>query len=110
MNKKNKTYYGLPSEVKFCSKCVMSNQRPSSVIEFKNNQEGSKPTIDFDKNGVCSACNYNNQKNKIDWSKREKQLEELCKSYRSKKGNYYPRKYCKQKCFSYFNFVILLFK
>ena len=27
-------------------------------------------------------------KNKIDWSKREKQLEELCKSYRSKKGNY----------------------
>ena len=36
----------------------MSNQRPSSVIEFKNNQEGSKPTIDFDKNGVCSACNY----------------------------------------------------
>ena len=66
----------------------MSNQRPSSVIEFKNNQEGSKPTIDFDKNGVCSACNYNNEKNKIDWSKREKQLEELCKSYRSKKGNY----------------------
>ena len=60
---KKTNFLGLPEEVKFCKKCVMSNQRPSSVIEFKNNQEGSKPTIDFDKNGVCSACNYNNQKN-----------------------------------------------
>ncbi len=89
MEKIKKTnFLGLPEEVKFCKKCVMTNQRPSSVIEFKNNQEGSKPTIDFDENGVCSACNFNDQKNEIDWSEREKQLEELCKSYRSKKGNY----------------------
>ena len=54
------------------------------VIEFK--KQGSKPTIDFDKNGVCSACNYNNEKNKIDWSKREKQLEELCKVTEAKKA------------------------
>ena len=29
-----KTLYGLPSEVKFCKKCVISNQRPNSSIEF----------------------------------------------------------------------------
>ena len=28
--------YGLPKEVKFCKSCVISNQRPSSTIEFYN--------------------------------------------------------------------------
>jgi hypothetical protein len=27
--------YGLPLEVKFCKKCTMNNQRPSSTVEFK---------------------------------------------------------------------------
>ena len=26
---KLEAYYGLPQEVKFCTKCVMSNQRPA---------------------------------------------------------------------------------
>ncbi len=34
--KKNISLYGLPEKVEFCSKCVMSNQRPRSVVEFKN--------------------------------------------------------------------------
>ena len=25
--------YGLPHDVKFCKRCVISNQRPSSVVE-----------------------------------------------------------------------------
>jgi len=28
--------YGLPLEVKFCKKCTMNNQRPSSTIEFND--------------------------------------------------------------------------
>ena len=28
--------FGLPEDVVFCSKCVMSNQRPRIVVEFKN--------------------------------------------------------------------------
>jgi hypothetical protein len=36
MSKKLEAYYGLPDEVRFCNKCVISNQRPSSTIEFKN--------------------------------------------------------------------------
>ena len=33
-NPENK--FGLPREVKFCKKCVVSNQRPNSTIEFAN--------------------------------------------------------------------------
>ena len=28
--------YGLPKDVIYCTKCVYSNQRPSSTVEFKN--------------------------------------------------------------------------
>ena len=53
----------LPKEVKFCNKCVMSNQRPR---------------ITFDENGICSACNYAEyKKNKVDWDARKKQFENL---------------------------------
>ena len=36
MSEKLEAYYGLPEEVKFCTNCVISNQRPSSTVEFKN--------------------------------------------------------------------------
>jgi len=35
-------YYGLPNEVVFCKKCVMSNQRPASAIEFKHTRDSKK--------------------------------------------------------------------
>ena len=70
-----KAFYGLPLEVKFCPKCVISNQRPSSAIEFKNNSRIKKQTINFDKDGICDACKYHSIKYKtISWSKREKEL------------------------------------
>lgn len=31
-NDENEAYYGLPKEVKFCTKCVTSNQRPNSAL------------------------------------------------------------------------------
>jgi N-acetyl sugar amidotransferase len=80
--------YGLPSEVHFCKECIISNQRPSSVIEFKNKSTDSKPTISFDADGVCSACKYAKTKEKIDWLQREKELIELCDLHRSKDGSY----------------------
>ena len=60
-------------EVKFCKKCVISNQRPR---------------IEFDKNGICSACNYTERKKKIDWSQREKELRDLCDKFRTKDNSY----------------------
>ncbi|MFH1451537.1 MAG: N-acetyl sugar amidotransferase [bacterium] len=80
--------YGLPLEVKFCKRCVISNQRPSSVVEFKNKAADNKPTIAFDEEGVCAACRYAEQKEKINWMDREKELVELCDRYRSKDGSY----------------------
>ena len=63
MKKSNFSLYGLPSKVKFCKKCIISNQRPNSVVEFKNTSD-LKSGIKFDKN-VCDACHYNQIKNDI---------------------------------------------
>src|SRR5687767_10319924 len=83
------TYYGLPPDVVFCARCVISNQRPSSVVEFKNALSDSKPTIAFDDEGVCSACRYAEMKARdIDWDAREAELLRLCDRYRSKDGSY----------------------
>lgn len=78
--------YGLPEDVIFCSKCVMSNQRPRSVVEFKNsNNQKSGLNINAD-SLVCDACDYNETKQKIDWEKREKELLELLEKYRKPSG------------------------
>jgi N-acetyl sugar amidotransferase len=80
--------YGLPREVKFCTKCVMSNQRPVSEIEFKHTINTVKKTMNFDEHGVCDACRANEQKESINWDKREQELIELLDKYRSKDGSY----------------------
>src|SRR5436190_17689357 len=51
-------YYGLPGEVIFCKKCVMSNQRPASAVEYEHTIESKKQTLQFDNDGVCDACRY----------------------------------------------------
>ncbi len=85
---KLKTLFGLNPEVKFCAKCVISNQRPNSTVEMKNDNK-VKSTIEFDENNICSACNYNeSKKQEIDWSSRERKLFELLDPYRSKNGDY----------------------
>ena len=85
----NKTNYGLPEEVKFCKKCIISNQRPSSTIEFKNNNKSIKDVIEFDENQICSACNFNQIKEKeIDWGLREQELIKLLDKHKSNDGSY----------------------
>ena len=81
--------YGLPKELKFCKKCVISNQRPNSTIEFLNNAEKNKETIFFDKDSVCDACKFSTLKNQdIDWNLRDKQLRDLCDKFRKNNGEY----------------------
>lgn len=82
--------YGLPSEVKFCKKCVISNQRPNSAVEYAHTKASTKKTINLDEEGVCDACRLAEQKhdNTIDWAEREKRLMELCDRHRSKDGSY----------------------
>src|SRR6266700_1202894 len=82
-------YYGLPPEVKFCTRCVISNQRPSSTVEFKSNLNEKKDVIGFDKAGVCSACRYHEAKEHgIEWSEREYILKQLLEKFRRNDGGY----------------------
>ncbi|MFH2094377.1 MAG: N-acetyl sugar amidotransferase [Bacteroidota bacterium] len=64
----------IPQNVIFCNKCVVSNQRPR---------------IEFDDNGVCSACSYAEEKhNVINWDDREHELQLLLDAHRSKNGSF----------------------
>lgn len=81
--------YGLNGDVSFCKKCVISNQRPSSEVEFQHNIKTKKKTIAIDDEGVCDACKVAEHKHhEIDWQERRKQLVELCDRHRSKDGSY----------------------
>jgi len=76
--------YGLPASVKFCKSCVVSNQRPSSAIEYKHTKNSKKNAIKFDDTGLCSACKLTiNKKKSINWDDREQELLELCDKHRS---------------------------
>lgn len=85
----SETKYGLPPEVFFCTRCVISNQRPGSVVEFKNTGGEKKSTIAFGPDGVCDACRFAEHKDTaIDWTARERELKALCERFRSKDGSY----------------------
>ena len=85
----HKAKYGLPKNILFCQSCVISNQRPSSAVEFKNLKNAIKETIHLNENNVCDACNYALlKKKKIDWIEREKELGDLCDKYRRNDGRY----------------------
>lgn len=74
VKKLDKQLLEQPREVFYCSKCVVSNQRPR---------------ITFDENRVCSACQWAWKKHhEIDWKAREKQLIKLLDKHRSKDGSY----------------------
>lgn len=82
------TKYGLPAEVKFCKRCVMSNQRPASTAEFKHTIQSRKVTLNIDHEGICDACRHAEVKERIDWKVREEELLQLLDRYRKKDGSY----------------------
>ena len=88
-----KALFNLPKKVIFCSKCVISNQRPSSIPEFlhKPSREGAKylkmNKISENKY-ICDACVVSNMKEKTNWKLREKELLKLLDKHRSKSGEY----------------------
>src|SRR5438874_8934740 len=66
--------YNLPETVRFCARCVISNQRPR---------------ITFDADGICSACRYADVKDEqIDWGTRSRELEHLCDRFRRTDGRF----------------------
>ena len=60
--------------MKFCKKCLY----PST-----------KPQLQFDERGICSACNNYKLKDEVDWGKKKEDLLLILEKYRSKNGNNY---------------------
>jgi N-acetyl sugar amidotransferase len=56
----------------YCKKCLVPATRPH---------------LFFDKNGICAACIYHENKKKINWNKRKVQFENIVKKFK-KKNNY----------------------
>ncbi len=88
MYEKLEAGYGLPEKVIFCNRCVISNQRPMSSIEFKRTISTKYNTLHINENGVCDACLAAEVKENIDWSQREKLLLELLDKHRRNDGCY----------------------
>lgn len=88
-NGSGEALYGLPKDVLFCKRCVISNQRPNSAVEFQNVPGSKKTTIAFDTQGVCDACRFAEKKaTEIDWVQREAELQDLCDRNRKDDGSY----------------------
>ena len=89
-NNKKTGKYGLPLEVKYCVKCNVTNQRPTSINEYQHDKNTHQIPINFDKNNVCYACRVIEEKwaGTVDWKEREKELIDLCDRYRNFKGQY----------------------
>lgn len=82
------TRFGLPREVVFCKRCVLSNQRPLSSIEFKHAPERKVRTLHIDEEGICDACRFAEKKEQIDWARREEELLRLLDKHRLTDGRY----------------------
>lgn len=79
--------YGLPSTVEFCSRCVMSNQKPNSSREFLGRSGDSKPHMHVT-DRLCAACNFADMKKSVDWNSRLGELSEVCDRFRSSDGSF----------------------
>ena len=82
-------YFGLPSEVRFCRRCLMSNQKPHSVNETTHHKNSKKITMGIRPDGLCEACYYIEKKEvDIDWTAREKLLQIKLSQHRRSDGGY----------------------
>jgi N-acetyl sugar amidotransferase len=81
--------FGLPPEVRYCTRCVISNQRPSSAVEYQHTTASPKETIHFDEEGVCAACRFAEMKDtRVDWKERERELIDLLARHRRTDGRF----------------------
>lgn len=81
--------YGLPTQIQFCKRCVISNQRPNSAQEFSHTSESLKTTTRIDEEGICDACRFAEEKKaQTNWDERDRELRELCDRFRRDDGHY----------------------
>ncbi len=81
--------YGLPKVVKFCKKCVMSNQKVTPSIVTKDSRFSIKNTLSFNDDDICEPCRIHDEfDHTIDWESRESDLKKLLDKYRSTDGSH----------------------
>ncbi|HKQ63911.1 MAG TPA: N-acetyl sugar amidotransferase [Methylomirabilota bacterium] len=81
--------FGLPRDVRFCARCVISNQRPSSTVEYAHRSDSKKETIHFDADGICDACRFAEWKDtRANWADRERELLDLLARHRRTDGRH----------------------
>ncbi len=103
MSERLEAKYGLPEEVIFCKRCVMSNQRPASTVEFKHTPDREVRSLHIDEESVCDACRVAERKEQIDWKEREEELLSLLDKHRRSDGSYdciVPGSGGKDSCFA----------
>ena len=89
MTNKLQSFYNLPPKVIFCSKCVNSNQYPTSIPEFQHSVDRKNAKyINFSNDNICDSCLQAKIKDEINWSEREKKLEILLDKHRRNDGEY----------------------
>ena len=78
-----------PNNVTFCKTCVMSNNRPASIIEFQHTPDRKNSKyLKINDDGECDACKQSKIKNEINWDIREKELLKLLNKYRRSDGRH----------------------
>jgi N-acetyl sugar amidotransferase len=60
--------------IRYCTRCVMP---------------ATKPDLQMDAEGVCSACRYFERRAEIDWDARQRELKTILDRYKSKNGDNY---------------------
>ncbi|MFD2235481.1 N-acetyl sugar amidotransferase [Phaeospirillum tilakii] len=81
--------HGLPPEVRFCKRCVISNQRAAPSVVTEDRAQSRKSTVGFGDDGVCFACRaVKAKREEIDWEERERKLITLLDKYRSRNGSW----------------------
>jgi len=60
-------------KIAHCKKCLMPNTRPGSI---------------FNEQSICQACRNYEKRKMVNWQKRKKELEKICKKYKRNDGYY----------------------
>ena len=74
--------HNLPRKVIFSKKTLISNQKPTSSVEFNHNLKSKKKTLFIDKNQISDSWKYSRIKKK---NKLQKKRERIIKVFRETK-------------------------
>jgi len=69
---------------------VIPNTRATPCNEYQHKSLQKHSYVNFDDDGVCSACRFSEEKwgENLDWDSRDKELRDLLDQYRSSDGSY----------------------